>query len=319
MQTCGLIPVVPRPVQGVRGPLHRLRRLLQFSGAAHLGALAQGRVLGPQACPGLFQGGDPFLGRRPLLLGAGLLGLRFGEVPLKVLVAGVLAAGEAGAPAGGDPGVAPVVVQEGGGGPLGGGGGRQFLLLLVQGAEGLGHVGDDRLVHGRQGLGEGPGQRCLVGALGQLRLAQLDEQVDQGAVALLAESEECLVDGPAVGPGLVVHHAVSGDGLGEPVPGQGRAGGVEQAEGRRGLLDGVARAVVDALARERVPVAGDAPPADCLESAGQRSEMPLAAGPVESAELDPGVAEPLGVRMLAAEEQVPLHPLAGVSVGLDPA
>ncbi len=66
-------------------------------------------------------------------------------------------------------------------------------------------------------------------------------------------------------------------------------------------------------------MACDAPPADCLQSAEQRTEVPLAAGFVQPAELDPGVAESLGVRVLAAEQQIPLHPLARVAVGFDAA
>jgi hypothetical protein len=38
---------------------------------------------------------------------------------------------------------------------------------------------------------------------------------------------------------------------------------------------------------------------------------------VQTAELQPGVAGPLVVGVLAAEQQVPLHPLAAVAVRLD--
>ena len=310
----GPVAVVPGLVQGVGCALHRLGRPLQLPGVAHLGALAQGGVLGVQAHLGLVERGEVPLGRLPFLLGLRVRGLCLGEVPLQVLVARVLGAWETGPASGGNPGVAPVVVQEGGGGPLGGGGGGQFLLLLVQGAERLGHVGDDGLVHGRQRLGEGAGEGGLVGALGQLGLTELDKQVDESAVPLLAEPEQCLVHGPAVGPGLVVHHAVPGDRFSETISGERGAGGVDKAEGPG---RGGSRAVVDALAGDRVPVAGDAASADGLQSAQQRTEVVLSAGPVASAELDPGVAEAFGVRVFAAEEQVPLHPLSGITVRFD--
>jgi hypothetical protein len=59
----------------------------------------------------------------------------------------------------------------------------------------------------------------------------------------------------------------------------------------------------------------DPPALDGLEPAAERGEHRLP-GLVEPAELQPGVAEPLAVA--PAHEQVPLHPLAGVAVRLDP-
>ncbi len=184
-----LLLVLPRPVRRLPGSRHGLGGVLQLSGVAHLGRLAQRCLLGPQTFTGLGQGADLLFGRRSLLLGAGPALLVLGQISLYALVAGVLGAREPGAAPGGDPGVPPVVLQEGGGGPLGGGRGGQLFLLLVQGAERLGHVGDDGLVHGRQRLGEGAGESGFVGPLGELGLAQLDEQVDQGGVALLSEAE----------------------------------------------------------------------------------------------------------------------------------
>ena len=76
----------------------------------------------------------------------------------------------------------------------------QLRALLVQAAERLGDVGDHGLVQRRQRLGERRGQRLLAGPLGQLRLAQLDQEVDQRLVALLAQPEQRLVHRPAVAP-----------------------------------------------------------------------------------------------------------------------
>ncbi|CAM5560136.1 hypothetical protein SAVIM40S_05342 [Streptomyces avidinii] len=226
----GLLPVVDRAGTVALRPVQRQRGSLQFTGTAHLRTLAQGGVGRLQPRPGLGEGSDALLRGRPILLRRGLPGLRLGEVAQQLLVLRVFAAREAGAAAGGRAGVAPVVVEEHGRRPFGGPGCPQLLLLLVQGAEGLGHIRDDGLVHRRKGLGEGAGEGGLVGTFGQLGLAQLDEQVHEGCVALLPETEQRLVDGPAVGLGLVVDHSPFGDRLDEPVPGQDGAGGVEQAQ-----------------------------------------------------------------------------------------
>lgn len=284
------------------------RRPVECLGVAHLGPGAQRGVLGGQPRGPFTECGAPRTGLLAVRQSLVPIRLCLGEFPLEVLVAGVLAAGQAGAAPGGEAGVAPVVVEERRGRLLGLSGRPQFRLLLVQRSERLRRVGDDRLVHRRQRLGQRPGQGSFIGALGQLRLAQLDQEVDEGPVAPLPEPEEGFVDRPAVRLRRVVHHAVTADRLGEPVPGQSRAGGVQQVQ-----------AGADPLVRHREPVAGDAASGDRFQPAQQRTEMRLARGVVEPSELDPGVAEPFRVRVLAAQEQVPLHPLARVAVGLDAA
>ena len=151
-------------------------------------------------------------------------------------------------------------------------------------------------------------QRLLVGPLGQLRLAQLDQQVDQRAVALLAEPEQA----PRRPRG------------GSPAPGRTPCRARPSASARRSRVERGAGGVdqrADPRRRrwsvDEEPVAGDAAPGYRLEPAADRAEL-RGAVVADAAELQPGVAEPLGVRVLAAEQQVPLHPLARVGVGLDP-
>ncbi len=305
------------------GALGQCGGLLQLAGAAHLGPGAQGLVLGPQAGTPPVQLLQPGFGLGQC--GAGGLELLVGGVQFGAqrLVAGVLRAGRAGLAPGGHPGVAAVVLEEARRGALGGRHDRQLLLLLVQRAERLGDIGDDRLVHRRQRLGQRLGERLLAGALGQLRLAQLHQQVHQRRVALFAETEQRLVHRPAVRPGRVVHQPAPVQGLGQPVAGDRRPGGVEQPEsavGRVGAdLAGIDDPAVmdDSAVGDEVPVPRDAPAADCLQSATEGGVAGVAVL-VEAAELDPAVAEALGVRVLAAEQQVPLHPLLRIGVRLDP-
>ncbi len=70
-------------------------------------------------------------------------------------------------------------------------------------------------------------------------------------------------------------------------------------------------------AGDEEPVPGDAPAGHRLQAATERAVRgrPVL---VDPAELQPGVAEPFGVRVLAAEQQVPLHALLRVGVRLDP-
>jgi hypothetical protein len=74
--------------------------------------------------------------------------------------------------------------------------------------------------------------------------------------------------------------------------------------------------VADPLAGDEEPVICDLPSCDGLETAPEGAERGDA-GLVAPAKLEPGVAEPLGMWMLAAEQQVPFHPLARIGVGLD--
>jgi hypothetical protein len=108
---------------------------------------------------------------------------------------------------------------------------------------------------------------------------------------------------------------VAADGLREPVPGQGGPGRVQQVE-----------AGADPPAGDREPVTGDAASGDRLQPAQQGAEVRLARGAVEPAELDPGVAEPFGVRTIIAKavgvpRQPPRRPLltAATKDGRSPA
>ncbi|MEV1091963.1 TIGR02677 family protein [Streptomyces microflavus] len=60
-----LLLVLPRPVRRLPGSRHGLGGVLQLSGVAHLGRLAQRCLLGPQTFTGLGQGADLLFSRRP--------------------------------------------------------------------------------------------------------------------------------------------------------------------------------------------------------------------------------------------------------------
>jgi hypothetical protein len=64
-------------------------------------------------------------------------------------------------------------------------------------------------------------------------------------------------------------------------------------------------------------VPDDAAVLDRLQPTADRPELLGAVG-TPAAELHPRVAQPLGMRVPAAQQQVPLHPLLPVAVGLDP-
>ena len=104
------------------------------------------------------------------------------------------------------------------------------VAVLLQPAEGLGDVGDQGLVERRQGSGERGGERALVRALGELGRTDLDEQIDQGAVALLAEGEQRLVDRPPVGARGSMHGAVRADRVLQAISSHGDLGAVDERQ-----------------------------------------------------------------------------------------
>ena len=307
----GAIVVGHRARRGIGGATGEVRGLLQLPRAAHLRPGAQRLIPGPQGGPVLLQlrQPPPRRGQRAdrgleVLLG----GVEFGA---QGLVAGVpLARGACPAPGRGLR-IPAVVAQERAGGVLGGDHHRELVLLLVQRTERLRHVGDHRLVHRRQSVGQRPRQRLLTGPFGQLGLPQLHQQVDQGGVPLFAEAEQGLVHRTAVRAGGVVHHAAAVERVGQPVAADRGAGGVQQAQA---AVIGVG---ADAAVGDEEPVPGDPPAGHRLQSAPER-RVPRVPRLVDPAELDPGVAEAFGVRMFTAEQQVPLHALLGVGVRLDP-
>lgn len=130
--------------------------LFQGACVAHLGAFAQRGVLRGKTGGGLVELGEPLGRRLPVRLRGRLLGLVPVQVAVEGLVPHVFLTRETGTTAGGDAGVAAVVVEEGGRGALRLPGGTQLVLLLVEGPERLGDVRDDGLIHRRQRFGQRP-------------------------------------------------------------------------------------------------------------------------------------------------------------------
>ncbi len=180
----------------------------------------------------------------------------------------------------------------------------QLVALLLEVVERLGHVGQHRLVDRSQRLREGARQLVGVRALGELRRAELDQQVDQCVVTLGAEVEQVLVDRSPVRLGVVEDPAGIAQRLDEPVTHERGAHLADQAQVH-----------TDPPRGDEEPAGGDPAAGDGLEAAAE-GEVRGAAILGEAAELQPGVAEPLLVA--TAEQEVPLHPLARVGVGLDP-
>ena len=155
--------------------------------------------------------------------------LRVGEIAADAVEVGLCLAWQRSATATGDPRVVAVGVEVSVGGIARLDHRGKRVAVLLQPAEGLRDIGDQRLVERRQRPGERIGERALVRALGELRRANLDQQVEQRAVALLAEAEQRLVDRAPVGAGGAVHHAAGAKGLLQPLAGQRDAGPVDSA------------------------------------------------------------------------------------------
>ncbi len=168
-----------------------LAELLEPLGVAHRGIGLQRVPARFQPGPLLFQFREVALRFLQLLLSGreGLLG--GGEVPAQLFVAALRQPRPGGLALGRDFRVPAVVAQEGGRRLLSLGQGAQRVTFLIQTAERVGHGRHEAGAERGQRLGERPGQQLLVGLLRQLRLAQLDQQVDQGLVAVRPEAEQC--------------------------------------------------------------------------------------------------------------------------------
>ncbi len=226
------------------------------------------------------------------------------QLALDRLVVRVRRAHPLGPAARGDLRVAAVLDEEGERGVARSAEALEVASVGLQAAERVGDVREDRLGRRRQRLGERVGERLLVQGAGELRLPQLDEQLDERVVPLLAQLEEPRVHLPAIRGRGGEDLALGADRLGEPVARQGLPG--------RRLQEQVAP---DALAGDEEPLADQPAPLGRLQPAAEGEEARLALRRAP-AELEPGVAEP--VRVLV-EQQVPLDALGGIAVGLEPA
>ena len=309
-----LVPHARQAGQGLAGP--RQRRLGGSRIGRAVGGIASGAAerfgvthlrAGEQRLDG--RGRAPFLQGEPLdprrdvrqrprrLL---LLGSRRAEPAHRGLVGRMRAAhGVRSAPAR-DPGVPPIALEElldGAarglerleGGPIG-----------LEAPEGLGDVGDDRGGDRGQRLTERGRQPPLVELARELRLAQLDEEVHERAVAVLTQLEQRLIDGAPVGRGGGEDLAAIPDRLGQAFPRQRRAGRALEKE-----------RLADALAGDEEPPAHEPAPLDGPEAGTQREIVPGALV-VAPAELQPRVAEPI---LIFAEQEVPLDPLRRIAIG----
>lgn len=104
-------------------------------------------------------------------------------------------------PAGGDLSVAPVALEKLRHSAVGGLQALDREAVVLEAAEGLRHVVEEPRVERRQGFAQRCGQLSLVELARQLGLPQLDQEVDQGVVALDAEVEKPPIDGGAIALG----------------------------------------------------------------------------------------------------------------------
>ena len=101
-----------------------------------------------------------------------------------------------------------------------------------------------------------------------------------------------------------VHGSARADRVLQSVRGQRDTGGVDKRD-----------ALADALVGDEEPVCGNPAALHGLHAASDCAERRAVL--VVTAEFQPRVAEALVVRVLAAEQQVPVHPLVRVGVRLD--
>ncbi len=276
--------------------------LLEPVSVAHLGAVAQGLQLG-SALPEL----EVEESLAPFLMGLGRFGLGQGLGGLAQLRAdpfpGALSLAHVLRPAPCRHGTVSTVmlkeVAHRGAGliePV------QGLALFLKIAEGVRHVVEHGLIQRRQRLGQGRGQGLLVRAFGQLRLAQLDQQIEQGLVAMGTESKEQRIDPGAVLGGADVQFAPIAQRVEEPVSGQGTAVAVHQHQ-----------IAAHALGGDEEPALRCTTPGDRAHAAAQGAELRCAL--IVPAEFHPDVSQALLI--LTAEQEVPFHALAGIAVRLN--
>jgi len=182
--------------------------------------------------------------------------------------------------------------------------GVQVQALLLQVVEGRGDVAEHRLIDRGERLRERRGQAVRVRPLRELRLAELDQEVDERVVPRRAEVEQVLIHSSPVRRRVDEHLTVSADRLGQAVSGERRPARADQPE-----------VLAHPLRGDEEPVRGDAATGDRFDPAAQ-GEVPRLAVLAHPAQLQPRVPEPLVVAV--SHQEVPLHPLAAVPVGLDP-
>ena len=180
----------------------------------------------------------------------------------------------------------------------------EFPSEIFELAHGFSHILQCGAIERGQGIGQGIGEALFVGLLGKLRLAELDQRVDQRRVTLRAEAEQPFVDRTAIVPCRAEHLSPRADRLGKPLA---------RKDGTFGR--GEPQVDADALICDEEPRLHAAAARHCAQPAAQRECLQLAAT-VAPAKLDPGVADAPFVA--AAHEQVPVHALVAVAVRLDP-
>lgn len=183
----------------------------------------------------------------------------------------------------------------------------ELVSVFLELAHGICDIGEQVGRQRWQGFAQRIRQQALIGLLGELRLAQLDQRVDQGVVALLAEVEQALVHGPAVAARIVEYLAGILEALAQPLFGEhdtllaDKPQVLAHAERLATVLD------------DEVPGVDVGARSDC-EKTGAECEEVLAVVGVAPAELDPRIAR---TPLLHAEQQVPGHPLTGITIRLD--
>ena len=174
---------------------------------------------------------------------------------------------------------------------------------VIELAHGFGDILERRAIERTQRVGQRFREAPLVRILGQLRLAQLNQGVDQRIIPLGPQSKQPLIHGASIGLGVGEHLAMGADGFDQAVSRQ------------RGLLRrGQPKTRADALFGDEEPRFGTGSAGNRAQAAAQ-GQCQHPPGAVAPPELHPGVADAALVAL--AHQQVPLHALAAVPVRLD--
>ena len=182
----------------------------------------------------------------------------------------------------------------------------KLFAIFVEPSKPFRNGRDEVTRDGGERFGERVGEQSFAGTFGQLWRPNLQEEVDEGVVATLSESEESFIDRQPVVALRVVDVTGIADSFGQPLAAEGEPTGVDQGQ-----------LVTNTLRSDEEPGLGQAATA-CRFEAGSDGEEVFDAVFVSSTELQPGVPDPFGMWVLAAEEKVPFHAFGGVGIRFDP-
>ena len=177
---------------------------------------------------------------------------------------------------------------------------RYVAAQIGEFAHGLRHILEGRSIERTQRMRQCVREKSFIGFQRQLRLAQLNQRIDQCVVAFGAEMKQPLVHGATIGLGGREYLASGANGL-------------DQALARQGGLLGrrEPQILADALVGHEEPRLRGGTAGDRAQAAaqGQRQDLPRT---VEAPELEPRVANAAFVALV--HQEIPIHALAAIAI-----